>query len=830
VLTLTDGQGKRVQLAAEIGRGGEAVVYNVRGHDKLVAKLYLPGKQDEGAKISSMLAIADPRLQSLGAWPTDTLRDGGKIAGFLMPKITGHRSLFDLTVPKLRLREFPKADWRFLIRTAENTARAFHFIHQAGVVIGDVNHSNLLVANDATIRCIDCDSFQITANAQHWLCRVGTGDYQPPEMQGLASYQGIVRTPNHDNFGLAVIIFRLLFAGRHPFSGRWQGQGDAPSIEEAIKACRYVYSQRRKTGFQPPGSALSVDVLPDKVGDMFERAFDPRASNGGRPTAEQWMVALQALGRTVRQCRSNRWHWFYTGATTCPWCEIEQSGAVLFGATVAPQSVASQPSVSASIPSPPSQAPQVAHQPPPAPPTTPVLLSRQTAVRLFAWVRARRKAIAWVSAVTLVVWLASRQDTTPPPQPASHAVTVPVSPVRAMPAPAASAPSTPPTPAPLPSPPANKPSSPSPASPSPPAPRSVEAATPTPVPQVRPSPLPAYQPPPPALPPASVPIPQLPPIPVAPAPPSAAALPLPTQPWTPPPQPAVQSPPMTIGPSFDCGKTKTPLQNLICSDPALSRVDVEMVQPYYVLRQIVGKDGWQDLLYEAIGFSDQTAYDCRISDAGELPPDQAKLKTCLLQAYKAQRSVWLQKLEGAGREEAERPIEQHIALQARLQAMGYLPATARIDGVYGTATRAAIAAWQTAAQLPVTGLLGDDLALLGVNVPTATRSAPSSEPASRPAPLLSGPQVGQPATAFDQGLADRKGWETWFNALSSDYHEGARYWSAQRSLPKPGSCFGPGGQSLGDWTAGCIAAQQRLAPTDARRKSEPEYRQGWNSY
>jgi DNA-binding helix-hairpin-helix protein with protein kinase domain len=205
VRTLTDGQGKRVQLAAEIGRGGEAVVYNVRGHDKLVAKLYLPGKQDEGGKISSMLAIADPRLQSLGAWPTDTLRDGGKIAGFLMPKITGHRSLFDLTVPKLRLREFPRADWRFLIRAAENTARAFHFIHQAGVVIGDVNHSNLLVANDATIRCIDCDSFQITANAQHWLCRVGMGDYQPPEMQGLASYQGIVRTPNHDNFGLAVI-------------------------------------------------------------------------------------------------------------------------------------------------------------------------------------------------------------------------------------------------------------------------------------------------------------------------------------------------------------------------------------------------------------------------------------------------------------------------------------------------------------------------------------------------------------------------------------------------------------------------------------------------
>jgi hypothetical protein len=36
------------------------------------------------------------------------------------------------------------------------------------------------------------------------------------------------------------------------------------------------------------------------------------------------MTALQALGRTVRQCRNNRFHWFYRGATRCPWCEIEQ--------------------------------------------------------------------------------------------------------------------------------------------------------------------------------------------------------------------------------------------------------------------------------------------------------------------------------------------------------------------------------------------------------------------------------------------------------------------------------------------------------------------------
>ena len=238
-----------------------------------------------------------------------------------------------------------------------------------------------------------------------------------------------------------------------------------------------------------------------------------------------------------------------------------------------------------------------------------------------------------------------------------------------------------------------------------------------------------------------------------------------------------------------------------------------MAQPYYVLRQLVGREGWKDLLDEAVGFQNQTAYDCRITDAGELPPDQTTLKTCLLTAYQAQRQVWLRRLwgpRGGGSVTSYRAAHRIAgsAAGAGISA-GDCPDRRGLRHRHPRCDRrladrgAASGHW----------IAGRRSSLLGVNVLTATRSAPSSEPASRPAPMLSGPQVGQPATAFDQGLADRKGWETWFNALSSDRHEGARYWSAQRSLPKPGSCFGPGGQSLGDWTAGCIAAQQRLAPT-----------------
>jgi len=130
------------------------------------------------------------------------------------------------------------------------------------------------------------------------------------------------------------------------------------------------------------------------------------------------------------------------------------------------------------------------------------------------------------------------------------------------------------------------------------------------------------------------------------------------------------------------------------------------MQPYYVLRDLVSEDGKEALHYEAVDFWNQTAYDCKVDDAGNIPEDLTTLKSCLISAYKDQGEVWRQKLQGAGLEEASRPIEEHIALQAKLQTLGYLPPTARVDGVYGPATREAIVAWQIASQLPVTGLLG----------------------------------------------------------------------------------------------------------------------------
>ncbi len=329
---LFDAHGKRVRLGAELGRGGEGTVFDLPGYAGYAAKLYAkPPGEDKAHKIYAMTGQAEARLLTLAAWPVATLHDAkGRLTGFGMPKIVGHRPVFQLYGPKLRLQHFPKADWRFLVRAATNAARAFRVVHDAGHVIGDVNHGNLVVGPDATVRFIDCDSFQVEKGGQRWLCDVGVGTHQPPEMQGLTSYRGVVRTSHQDDFGLAVILFQLLMLARHPFSGRFTGAGDPPGIEQAIAERRYAFSRDPgRTLMIAPGGAPPLDALTPTLQALFEAAFMGPAEH--RPPAEAWIAALEELNQAIRRCPRNHAHYYYAEAGRCPWCSVEdKSGAQLF--------------------------------------------------------------------------------------------------------------------------------------------------------------------------------------------------------------------------------------------------------------------------------------------------------------------------------------------------------------------------------------------------------------------------------------------------------------------------------------------------------------------
>jgi DNA-binding helix-hairpin-helix protein with protein kinase domain len=330
---LYDLAGRPLHLGPELGSGGEGAVYEIRDRSDVVLKLYhKPLDPGKSAKIAVMARFGNERLLRLAAWPTEPVQIGsgtGPVGGFIMPKITGHTQAFSLYSPKLRLQEFPTASWQFLIRSATNAARAFWVVHESGHVIGDVNHGNLFVGGKATVRLIDCDSYQITINGTRWFCEVGTPTHQPPELQNVRTYKGVVRTPNNDNFGLAVIIFQMLFMARHPFSGRFHGTGEMP-MERAISEYRFAYGSNAKAmQMQPPPASLGLNGVTREVALLFERAFSRQGSqSNGRPRADEWVSALQDLEHHLKKCAVNPAHQFVDTLSKCPWCEIEAATGV----------------------------------------------------------------------------------------------------------------------------------------------------------------------------------------------------------------------------------------------------------------------------------------------------------------------------------------------------------------------------------------------------------------------------------------------------------------------------------------------------------------------
>src|SRR5260370_42396912 len=96
-------------------------------------------------------------------------------------------------------------------------------------------------------------------------------NYRDLEFLNLKTYKGVVRTPNHDNFGLAVVAFQMLFMARHPFSGRFLGTGEMP-MERAISEYRFAYGSNSTTiQMEPPPASLGLNGESRDLAPLFVR-------------------------------------------------------------------------------------------------------------------------------------------------------------------------------------------------------------------------------------------------------------------------------------------------------------------------------------------------------------------------------------------------------------------------------------------------------------------------------------------------------------------------------------------------------------------------------
>ena len=311
-----------------LGKGGEGEVYELADHPGQVLKLYSePLSASKANKLQLMVNRFSEQMQTYAAWPTDLVRDKkGKPCGFVMKKLDKYVPLHMLFSPMDRKRIFPDKGYNFLVHVSRNIASAFHTLHAAGMVVGDVNEGNLLVNKQGMVAFIDCDSFQLSDGNTYYYCEVGVPRYTPPELLRLTSFEDVVRTTNTDAFSMAILIFQLLFLGRHPFAGINHTKEDIGE-ETAIQRQLFAYSLRHQHKLiTPPKDSFDINSLPNSITDLFHDAFE----SGNRPQPAQWIVATNQLLQQMSHCSRSKLHIFPNKLSHCPWCEFRDRRNILY--------------------------------------------------------------------------------------------------------------------------------------------------------------------------------------------------------------------------------------------------------------------------------------------------------------------------------------------------------------------------------------------------------------------------------------------------------------------------------------------------------------------
>lgn len=345
----------RYYLGKKIGQGGEGAVYEIVGKNDLVAKLYSDHRfkpspespyprQEMKEKIETMLdQPIDPYVNGVltVAWPQDILLDQQRqFVGYTMPRVKSKYHIFSASRERERVQLFPSYNWETAILIALNLATTVKRLHNAGVVIGDMNLNNIMLDEKGHITLIDTDSYNIfnKRTGKLFKCKVGVPEVLPPELQGrnLAKESSIF-TKQTDRFSLSIILFTLLMNNVHPFGYKdydksQSSSSNAPLYKNIMEGrCPYVTGANSPTAPEAP----DISMLPKEVRQLFDRAFRYTLATAvksetiaNRPTAEEWQLALHHLLYSKKtECKnvSPRRHLYPDSyPKACPWCELER--------------------------------------------------------------------------------------------------------------------------------------------------------------------------------------------------------------------------------------------------------------------------------------------------------------------------------------------------------------------------------------------------------------------------------------------------------------------------------------------------------------------------
>jgi hypothetical protein len=178
----------------------------------------------------------------------------------------------------------------------------------------------------------------------------------------------VERLPEHDYFGLGVLIFRLLMEGYYPFTGvlKQNVQLNEPVQYYCLKRGAFPYVNNPEVS--PPLLAPPFDMLPRDVRNLFLRCFVAGHKNiQARPSPREWGRVLERAEKDLVACKTNKEHFYSRHLTQCPWCQREVNKPKAPLQTALPPARASHPILPIKITVPPLTSYLTSRSPTPTP-------------------------------------------------------------------------------------------------------------------------------------------------------------------------------------------------------------------------------------------------------------------------------------------------------------------------------------------------------------------------------------------------------------------------------------------------------------------------------
>ena len=323
---------KGAKVGTRIAGGGAGDIYTMPDLDGHVLKIYKAGADKDlyAQKLEAMLA-AVPKVVDVGlsenfpflAWPIGIAENrGGQFLGFAMPEVDFKNTVSLERMLQTRMREASGLPlfYGFRLLAACNLAGIVAELHKIGHHLIDLKPVNCRLHPDKMfISILDCDGFSIKGRSgKRFHAAQFSEEYIAPEASNNRPSE---LGEEQDLFALAVIIFRLLNNGLHPYQGIIPKGEAAKTIQQMINMNYYAYGANSGSKILPAKQSIH-ESFPKELRDLFNKAF-----NGGRrPKASKWRDVLQAYTKTggLIRCKTKpEVHGYFDEKLGCGWCALE---------------------------------------------------------------------------------------------------------------------------------------------------------------------------------------------------------------------------------------------------------------------------------------------------------------------------------------------------------------------------------------------------------------------------------------------------------------------------------------------------------------------------